>query len=250
MSCSHPDIQKFDELRCCLSCGEVISEDVIDIKQDVHSLSSSYYQYESLNYELGSEIRLVVLYPGRELDDITCKIIHVNLRDKPAFEAVSYTWATISGDTSLSGHVLCGGKKIAITLNCESMLRCIRRRGRNRTIWVDAISIDQQNTLERNHQVKLMASIYSNASQVVAYVCPRWSPAEGANGFDRIMEHLENHSDDLNKSTRGPSRGEVARFLELPYFDRVWVSVFYHETHISSSNIIPHHPGTSRNCTC
>jgi hypothetical protein len=250
MACSHPDIQKFDELRCCLSCGEVILEDIVDIEQDVHKSSSSVYQYKSLNYELGQEIRLVVLYPGRELDDITCNIIHVNLLDKPAFEAVSYTWATISGDISLSGNVCCGGKRIAITLNCESMLRCLRRQGRNRILWVDAISIDQQNTLERNHQVRLMASIYSNASQVVAYVCPRHPHAKGADGFDRIMEYLENHSNNLGNNTRSPSRGQIATFLALPYFNRVWVSVSYNKTYTPRSNSFSCHEGPARNRSC
>jgi hypothetical protein len=236
MSCSHPDIQEFDQLRCCLSCGEVIFE-VVDIEEDLHNSSSSYYQYKRLNYELGQEIRLVVLYPGRELDDITCKIIHVNLINKPAFEAVSYTWATISGDASLSAHVSCGGKKIAITANCEAMLRCLRRQGRNRTIWVDAISIDQKNTLERNHQVKLMAIIYSNASQVLAYLCPQRSSSEGAPKIDRIMEYLETNSDSLNDKKRFPSRGEVATFLGLPYFDRVWVSASCNKTNTSHSNL-------------
>jgi hypothetical protein len=156
----------------------------------------------------------------------------------------------IHGDISLSGNVCCGGKRIAITLNCESMLRCLRRQGRNRILWVDAISIDQQNTLERNHQVRLMASIYSNASQVVAYVCPRHPHAKGADGFDRIMEYLENHSNNLGNNTRSPSRGQIATFLALPYFNRVWVSVSYNKTYTPRSNSFSCHEGPARNRSC
>jgi hypothetical protein len=235
MSCRHPDIQKFDQLRCCLSCGEAVFENTIDIEQDVYSLSSSSYQYRRLNYELGQEIRLVVLFPGQELEDITCNIIHVNLLDQPVYEAVSYTWATAHGDASLSRHIYCHGRKIAITANCELVLRCLRRKGHNRSIWIDAISIDQENTMERNHQVKLMATIYSNASQVLAYLGT--GSAEGRGGINRVMDYLENPSDSLLRGPDGPARNEVAIFLGLPYFDRVWVCIFINETHVTWTDI-------------
>jgi hypothetical protein len=93
-ACRHPDIQKFDGFRCCLSCGEAIFDDVSQEEQTTNDKNTSNYQYKPLNYGLGQEIRLVVLHPGRESDDMTCDIIHVNLLDDPIYEAVSYTWAS------------------------------------------------------------------------------------------------------------------------------------------------------------
>jgi hypothetical protein len=213
-ACQHPDIQKFDGLRCCLSCGEAVFEYVVDPEEDADLAPSSDYHYRRLNYELGHEIRLVVLSPGKGTEELRCDLIHVNLLDMPAYEAVSYTWATITGDTSFSGHILCHGKKIAITENCESLLRTLRRRGRNRAIWVDAVCIDQLNTMERNHQVKLMATIYSNASQVVAYLGPY-------NRTDKVITYLDNTSDKARMSAL--DRLDITGFLGRPYFDRVWV---------------------------
>jgi hypothetical protein len=105
-TCRHPDIQKFDGVRCCLSCGEAIFENVLEHEQDVDCPDSPNYRYKLLNYELGHEIRLIVLWPGHKLDDLVCDIIHYNLLDKPVYEAVSYTWATVYGDTALSGHIM------------------------------------------------------------------------------------------------------------------------------------------------
>lgn len=218
--CRHPDVQKFDGLRCCLSCGEAVFEDVYEFQQDLDLSTSTNYRYRRLNYELGQEIRLVVLYPGKELEDLTCDIIHVNILDQPVYEAVSYTWATVHGDVSFSGNINCCGKKIAITKNCESVLRSLRRLGRNRKIWVDAICIDQENTAERNHQVKLMATIYSNASQVLAYLSTATSTS-----LDKVIGHLDGSSGRLRNQTDAQNRYDVANFLRMPYFDRVWVSM-------------------------
>jgi hypothetical protein len=226
--CRHPDIQKFDGFRCCLSCGEAVFETALSIEQGVHK--SKDYQYQRLNYKLGLEIRLIVLYPGRELDDLVFDIIYCNLLDKPVYEAVSYTWATVDGDASLSSHASCRGKQIAITKNCDSMLRVLRRQGTNRTIWVDAICIDQENTEERNHQVRLMATIYSNASQVVAYLGPTSEHTNGS--IDRVIDHLEGNFSAMLNRTDTRNALDVAVFLRMPYFDRVWVRTPFSEVRI------------------
>jgi hypothetical protein len=83
--CRHPDIQKFDGVRCCLSCGEAVFE---TFQEPQDCTDTSTYQYGRLNYTLGHEIRLIVLYPGDSLDDVVCDLIHVNLMDKPAYEAL------------------------------------------------------------------------------------------------------------------------------------------------------------------
>jgi hypothetical protein len=220
-ACQHPDIQKFDGLRCCLSCGAAVFEDLVESEDGGDFATSPDYHYRRLNYELGHEIRLVVLNPGKGAEELRCDITHANLLDMPAYEAVSYTWATTSGNTSISRYVLCHGKKIGITENCDSLLRSLRRRGQNRTIWVDAICIDQSNIVERNHQVKLMATIYSNASQVVAYLGP------DSISTNNVVAYLEDTSRQELMET--PSTLDVAEFLHLPYFDRVWVSLLLTE---------------------
>lgn len=40
-------------------------------------------------------------------------------------------------------------------------------------LWIDALSIDQANVLERNHQVQQMAEIYSKAKYVLVWVGPQ-----------------------------------------------------------------------------
>jgi hypothetical protein len=80
--CRHPDVRKFDGLRCCLACGEAVFETSTAFEaNEPQSTTRTTYKYTNLNYKLGQEIRLVLLYPSGPADDLHCEIIHVNLKD-------------------------------------------------------------------------------------------------------------------------------------------------------------------------
>jgi hypothetical protein len=113
----------------------------------------------------------------------------------------------------MSRTITCHGKQIAITENCESAIRTFRKRWSKRILWIDAICIDQAHVAERNHQVKLMAEIYSSASQVLAYLGPR------------VLNGVINYLDSDNHCHSGTTiiRDDLVAFLDLPYFNRVWV---------------------------
>ena len=51
-----------------------------------------------------------------------------------------------------------------------------------RTIWIDAICIDQNNVLERNHQVRNMVRIYAQAEHVLIWL------REAAGGSSLAMD--------------------------------------------------------------
>jgi len=140
LSCKHLDVRKFDGLRCCLGCGEVVFEGLSSAALSRMTITTTPYKYERLNYELGREIRLVILLSGHSEDPLRCDIVHVNLDDDPVYDAVSYTWATEDGDASLCKAVRCvRGGIIAVTANCHAVLRQMRRPGGTRKLWVDAI---------------------------------------------------------------------------------------------------------------
>jgi hypothetical protein len=216
--CRHPDIQRFGEIRCCLSCGEAVF-DGADIESRIEPLQPShYYQYNPLRRVLGREIRLIVLFAGEPKDDLCCDIITVNLADQPSYEAVSYTWADAQGDISLTSNIRCGNTAIAVTKNCEAALRRLRLQGRSRRLWVDAICIDQNDTDEKNEQVRLMSSIYSNAVQVLSYL------GVGLDQARRLRPVIKFLQSNTQLPSHEPNRKElISLFLDLPYFDRVWI---------------------------
>jgi len=128
-------------MRCCLSCGEAVSED--EASSLTTYIGTSYakapYKYEKLEYMSGREIRLILLLPGNFQDALWCEILHVDLDEYPEYDAVSYTWATEGGDARLNKTILCvQSGSVLITTNCDAVLRRMRQLGK-RKLWVDAI---------------------------------------------------------------------------------------------------------------
>ncbi len=54
--------------------------------------------------------------------------------------------------------------------NLDSALRHLRYKDKSRTLWVDAICIDQDNTAEKAKQIKRMGMLYAAASRVIAWL--------------------------------------------------------------------------------
>ena len=126
------------------------------------------YLYESLlpGNDSQSMIRLIELLPGTGSEDIHCSMKAYPLSDCPDFEALSYCW----GDAAIRTPIICNGRQLLVTLNLESALYYLRLHTEPRTLWVDAICINQGDTQERNGQVRIMRSIYQRAERTVIWL--------------------------------------------------------------------------------
>jgi hypothetical protein len=92
-------------------------------------------------------------------DNVHCAIFHVSLEEEPHYEALSYCW----GNAAFTEQIFLEGCPFQATVNLVSALRHLRLKNKARTMWVDAICIDQSNLAERSQQVGLMAMIYAMA---------------------------------------------------------------------------------------
>lgn len=110
--------------------------------------------------------RLIVLLPGGRQDDIHCQIFHTRHGSSVDYEALSYTWGTPENPE------ICylNGQATMIQHNLYEALLHLRSSWEPRTLWIDAICIDQSNISERNHQVGQMRSIYSQADSVIVWL--------------------------------------------------------------------------------
>jgi len=122
-------------------------------------------------------IRLLEPEPSESYEaDLHATVITARLGDKPAYEAISYTWGedifpemlhlTVAGHT-LRWEVR---SKIQISENLASALRRFRRKDSKRTLWADAVCINQSDNLEKAWQVSLMKRIFKNAEQVLIWL--------------------------------------------------------------------------------
>ena len=125
------------------------------------------YRYRPL---CGDQIRLLHLSAGLYDDELIMTLEHVDLKQQPVYEALSYTWGTSSKDCCVSCRTDTGVKKIAITENLKAALRRLRSVEQTRVIWIDQVCINQDDIKERSSQVSHMGLIYSFAFQVCIWI--------------------------------------------------------------------------------
>lgn len=120
--------------------------------------SNSVYTNASLDFET-NVIRLLEILDDNN-DIIVCKFHQVSLENVPSYTALSYTW----GSARDSKKILIDGVLVPVRKNIWNFLKQTRKDREWKFIWIDALCIDQDNPMERNHQVKMMRAIYSSVS--------------------------------------------------------------------------------------
>ena len=185
---------------------------------------SARYKYTPLQGT--DEIRLLHLKPASDTSSIRISITHVSIDQQP-FEALSYTW----GDPIKTIPIECNkaGDTLPITLNCETALRRLRYNDRERTLWIDAICINQGDLVERSRQVQLMSLIYHQAAKVLAYI---GEPSDSSVvGMEFILQDAASMKSNMNRPSTGlgpgntssPQQVAIDCILQRPYFERIWI---------------------------
>lgn len=156
---------------------------------------------EYFHKPLGSpdSIRVLDLLPSlNPVARLRCNLREVSLNgdDITPYEALYYVWRSPGG----SQAIICDGQQLLVTPNCHDALRRLRHRFRVRTLWVDAICIDQRksdiSTKERLHQVARMGDIYEKASRVVI-----WLGSSITSGQFRLVEALYASEPDMPRTS-------------------------------------------------
>lgn len=113
----------------------------------------------------GRNIRLVKIAPGEPNDDIRCTVEMYNLDAGVKYSALSY----VCGTDKAGRPVECDSKPRQITQNLYDALYHLRLRHVEGLLWIDAISINQSDPVEKSSQVAMMRDIFANADQVLAW---------------------------------------------------------------------------------
>ena len=128
------------------------------------------------------QIRLIKLSPGQIDDRVCCSLFIASLEERPEYEALSYVW----GDPAERLSILLGEHEFQVTTNLRSALQHLRFQDRTRVLWIDAISINQDDVAEREAQVQQMGEIYKSAQIVLVWLGPRKEDSDEA--MDQILE--------------------------------------------------------------
>ncbi|KAH7317388.1 heterokaryon incompatibility protein-domain-containing protein [Rhexocercosporidium sp. MPI-PUGE-AT-0058] len=178
-----------------------------------------------------SEFRLVHL--DAPLSGDTDSPVHAELKtythdDCPEYETVSYTWGGQENDSTPCKPISIGPywDVLLQTKNCWDMLKLMRPSSGQRVVWVDAISINQSDQIERADQVAKMGRIYEESMRVFVFLGSDVVHPIGNASYltRRELHHLTRES--MNSAQEGsslPIVSNLGRLLELRYFSRIWV---------------------------
>ena len=148
------------------------------------------------------------------------------MNKRPEFEALSYVW----GDSSGVEPIFIDGKIKYIRLNLLSALRSLRHRTSERVLWIDALCINQENDLERMHQVRCMGDIYAQASSVIVWLGNEWTGADiDMEWFEIWVRGPELHPDanvgpstNINDLSSQKLAHHALHFYDNPWWKRLW----------------------------
>ncbi|OAQ97008.1 hypothetical protein LLEC1_06366 [Akanthomyces lecanii] len=192
----------------------------------------------------GGEIRLLEIRPATKYAaPIVCKLRHAYLSKAPKYECLSYVWGKEEGGTDIKLE----GTSFRVFENCEAALRRLRNLATSRTVWIDAICINQTDNDEKGAQVRRMRDIYQHAQQVCIWLGEltdgsivgvksiqgkltmgwhMWQvdrkfgkPTLPAGESFKGSISLQNRSNLIQEQ----ELGEVNEILDRPWFTRVWI---------------------------
>ena len=181
--------------------------------------------YDDLPINTSGEIRLLELLPGLEEDAISC-CMTVAAVHSAVFEALSYTW----GESNQGRNVTLNGRSgFSVTDNLFAALRRLRRAEVTRSLWVDALCINQADLDERAQQVKLMRDIYRGARQVIIWLgdanepvevaCSPFRPPKTVVAQQRVRFDRPSYEEDLMMRTLDAALSVT----EPQWWTRVWI---------------------------
>ncbi|KAF1359053.1 hypothetical protein EJ07DRAFT_65848, partial [Lizonia empirigonia] len=195
-------------------------------------LGPETYRYDVLGKR---QFRLVKILP-KTMSKLKCEIITHSLDDAPEYTAISYAWGDADDKTDITlerdvfddeGAMVRQRVKIQVTVSLHGALAALRQQERDVLVWVDSLSIDQQNKDELSRQVQLMSSIYGKATSVAIWLGSDYDDSSKAS---RLMEILvENARDDRyirSLIADGSKRRDFVALVSLferDYWKRLWV---------------------------
>ena len=191
-----------------------------------HSLSP--YASSKLHGNRRDEIRLVRLEPGAYGSLIRASLIVTPLRDivdneeQLKYEAVSYVW----GDGRHKQMILLEGQRFWVTRNLHAALQHIRNANSARTLWIDALCINQSDMAERNSQILLMDAIYRKSTKVLVWLGSENVRARRAVRFIRSMknyDHIAPCDSQIQDGSACPNGfSSLCAILTQEWWERTW----------------------------
>ena len=206
------------------------------------------------------EIRILILrseFYEEDESDVHCHLVRLDLnatktlsRKRHPFMALSYVW----GAEEPKKKIYINGKHKHVSPNLHNALIHLREKMAPVPLWVDALCINQQDTLETSREVLKMKRIYAQCWSVLYWLGPAMDPdlddfyygqddipahavhmQEIGEVYETLRERGDNESEKIIDVWRSVTRVKqidslkrlatyLALLFSLPFWRRVWIT--------------------------
>ncbi|PQE13494.1 hypothetical protein CJF32_00005382 [Rutstroemia sp. NJR-2017a WRK4] len=162
-------------------------------------------------------VRLLKLLPGDEGHPVRCTLGVVDLAspDMEVYEALSYVW----GPPGFGASILVNDQPFRVSYLLFQALVHLRDKKTPRSLWIDALCVNQSDLAERSSQVLYMHQIYSSAARVIV-----WLGGEEPWGLKHTLLSINlRQNDGFTPAVHFGITRVIANLLRRPWWTRVWI---------------------------
>ncbi|KAH8593139.1 heterokaryon incompatibility protein-domain-containing protein [Bisporella sp. PMI_857] len=134
---------------------------------------------------------------------VQCHLENFDLNNAPRYTALSYRWTysepadarpKLEAMEEEQSPLIVDGKLLHVSENLTDFLEAFHGDARNKPswLWIDQISINQKNMVERNQQVGLMSGIYGRCLSLIIWLGKASAPAAQLFSKHGSVELLQN----------------------------------------------------------
>ena len=165
------------------------------MESDIVLDNACNYPYQQLDSQQ-QEFRVLDVYPGTDAHVLKCSIRHIKHAPEsvPPYETISYSL----GEHTTYASLVIDDLPLAAHATAVSALVRVRLSKQIRTLWIDAICINQKDLDERAQQVTRMASIYRHVRGNLVYLGQDYPLlASAIDSIHKILTDARRHTNDL-----------------------------------------------------
>jgi len=217
-SCSSDDVPKHRPERLYHEVSAVEFPSTVR-SSSLGSCSAKTFVYRSLHAP--TDFRLVKLLPKKKkkTNQLKCEIVHTSLLNPPKYVAISYAWGDGFDKKTIA---LEDDDNFLVHASLHDALMAVRKPSRPILVWIDGLSINQEDEKERAAQVQLMDRIYTKATYVAIWLGPEMNDSARA---IRVLEELRDGrraSEWIDMIDQG-DRVALSFLFNRDYWKRLWV---------------------------
>jgi hypothetical protein len=190
-------------------------------------MPNDHHPYHKLSSAL-REIRLLELQAGGHDEPLQCRLFTASLSRNAEYNALSYVWGDYASSSTFEPTILLDGKSFVVTPNLHVALLHLRPSAGSNSmrLWVDAVCINQNDSIERNSQVAMMQDIYASAAQVTIWLGEEDEDSDTA--FDSLHTVIGKEPWPEDAPSRSRIRLHCASFFfglsdRRSWLSRVWI---------------------------